>query len=283
MSYSIIYEKQFIKVSDSKVIPIIVGGDSNVYNNDNTRCRDTYNPLINGARMINLHDINEELNYTHNQYFDKKREKTENNIEKDFGFLAGIALYGKGTHKTTWNMYKNVFLNGFKQALTVEQLSSEGFNISIKVSRKLGTTLNPSIDDLSRGGFKTTEDLLNHMETVMDATKVLSGYGFYFRLEVYDIENKIKRVRRKYFPTNKKVKVPTEVDNYYVIKLNVHDQFLLRSSKSGIHYSNRTYGAKAFIDEKAAKATIKRLLKRSWRDEMNFEVIKVEEKRTILV
>ncbi len=282
MSYSIIYEKQFIKISETEVIPVILTGDNNVYEHSGARARDWYNPLVNGKRVVTIDDINEELNHMHKQYFNPRNAETANRSEKDFGYYSGIAMYGKGTHKTTWGMYKNVYLKGFEQALTLEQLSNESISVSVRITRLSGSPVNPDVDALSKGGFNTTAELLSHIEKCKAAIKENKGYHFFIYLNGYDLEKKVKRIRRKYFPTTKKVKVPTEVDSFYAITIDTYGNYLTESKKGSINYSRWSDSAKAFLTEKQAEAQIKRLNKRRWNN-LEFNVIKVNEKRTILV
>ena len=285
MSYTIIYEKQFIKVSDSKVIPMIIVGDNNVYEwsgKKERRARDPYCPTINGKVAVTLDEIKADLKREYNNIFNPKNEETANRSEKEFGYYSGIALYGKGTYKTTWKMYENVYLKGYEQALTVEQVKNS-ISISIEVTRR-GTYLNPELDLLTKRGFETSEELNDYIEMVDKRIKEEGKGAYTYRCKVngWDIESVCKKLRKKYFPIEKKSKVPTEVDSFYAITIDEYGNYLTQSKKGYIGYSRWSDHAKAFLTEKQAEAQIKRLNKRSWNN-LEFNVIKVNEKRTILV
>lgn len=285
MSYTIIYEKQFIKVSDSKVIPMIIVGDNNVYEwsgKKERRARDPYCPTINGKVAVTLDEIKADLKREYNNIFNPKNEETANRSEKEFGYYSGIALYGKGTYKTTWKMYENVYLKGYEQALTVEQVKNS-ISISIEVTRR-GTYLNPELDLLTKRGFETSEELNDYIEMVDKRIKEEGKGAYTYKCKVngWAIETTCKALRKKYFPIEKKSKVPTEVDSFYAITIDTNGTYLVKSQKGGIQYSRWADSAKAFLTEKQAEAQIKRLNKRSWNN-LEFNVIKVNEKRTILV
>lgn len=283
MSYTIIYEKQFIKVSDSKVIPMIIIGDNNVWMNsgiNERRARDPHCPIIDGKVAVTLEEIKADLERIHTKYFDPRKEITATRSEKDFGVCSAIAMYGKGTGGTTWKMYENLYLNGYKQALTVEQLRDH-MSISVVVSRR-GTKLIPELDLLTKRGFETSEELNDYIEMVDKVIKEKGqgAYTYKCKVDGWDIENVCKKLRRKHFPIVKKSKVPTEVDSYYAITINRHN-YLVKSQKGGLMYTMLEGDSKPFATEKAAVAALDRLKKRNWSCE--FGVIKINEKRTILV
>jgi hypothetical protein len=286
MSYTIIYEKLFIKVSESKVIPMIIVGDNNVWQNsgiNERRARDPYCPTINGKVAVTLEEIKADLKREYNTIFNPKNEETANRKEKDYGYYAGIALYGKGTYRTTWKMYENVYLKGYEQALTVEQVKNS-ISISIEVNRR-GTYINPELDLLTKHGFETSEELNEYINMVDKRIKEEGKGAYTYKCKVngWAVEEACKRLRKKYFPIEKRVKVPTEVDSYYAITIDANGNYLTQSKKGSINYSRWSDSAKAFLTEKQAEAQVKRLNKRSWHNSVKFNVIKVNEKRTILV
>ena len=108
------------------------------------------------------------------------------------------------------------------------------------------------------------------------------AYTYRCKVNGWGIEDVCKKLRKKHFPIEKKSKVPTEVDGFYAITIDANGTYLVKSRKGGILYTRWADSAKAFLTEKQAEAQIKRLNKRSWNN-LEFNVIKVNEKRTILV
>ncbi len=134
MSYEIIYSKQFIKVNEHQVIPMLLQGSNNCYDTQTgRRARDWHNTFAHNPKglIANNCDIIESLRAMQNNYVTNRPEYTD----KDFGWFDGVALYGHRTRNTTFNMYFNVYKSGIKKAKTIEQLRAEGVTVKMYLSR----------------------------------------------------------------------------------------------------------------------------------------------------
>ena len=119
MSYTIFYNKCFIKVGENQYIPLAEIGDNNVYELSNRRARDWQrlymfgtNPIVSSETILS--DLKEIREYKIKTYPDYN--------DKSFGWFDACALYGKSIGTTTWKSFYNFFLNGIKNAVTIEKL-----------------------------------------------------------------------------------------------------------------------------------------------------------------
>ena len=139
MSYTILYRSMFIKMSDGRYIPLVEIGDNNVYdiswNGHQRRSRNwqqwvigkqreklafTKSEIMNDVeRMINIEK--ERVGKPYASYENKEGVYTEQEIEKNWGYYAGIAIEGQHCNKTSAQQVRNFFLKGFEQAVTFDE------------------------------------------------------------------------------------------------------------------------------------------------------------------
>ena len=221
MSYSIIYGQQFIKaIKGDKTfyLPIVLIGDNNVYDYNNKRARD-FNNLANycgGKQYATKEALLEAVDNTRlslmERYDGTDGDKYD---DRGFGYYDSLSLYGKSTRATTFQNFKNVFNNGIKNALTIEELVSAGvypeiytsvYSASKLIELGLNTiTLSP----------KTTLELLD----MIDSTEsYLSGSGCNFYVTFRGDDNTLKYLKNKFNPTAPKGKRQLkEVKKYYIL------------------------------------------------------------------
>lgn len=273
MSYDIIYDKQFVKAND-KYLPIVLIGSNNCFeigtrNRDGRRVRewwdDTY--ICNGKRyatseeiMARVDEIRQQLinrNIESNKrYIDEgKPEWIDNYSDDHFGYYSSIAIGGANTRKSTFAMYKSIYKNGIDKALTIEQLAEEGVYLNIYTYSYSDETKNKckelGIEYLESVTIKTTEELLEQIEkfenhykdTAINWYITFNNHGQYF-------ESKIKRIRKKYFPKNKREYKYVEVKGYYTV-VAPNDNYFYKLTSRGYMYS---YSPKRkFVTEKEAQ------------------------------
>lgn len=288
MSFDILYNRQFIKVDDKRVIPFVLIGSNNLYEagSNNKRVREwsnifTYND---GKRVIVENDT---LLANIDKYRERTMERCAEQVkeykddswaydDKRWGYHVGVAMYGKHTSTTTFSAYRSFFKNGIKEAMTIEQLFGVGVRISIRVS--------PYYDEkefqadnimvLPTIVFKTTQELVDtvaeyeaYYKDVKSATLWLSASGMDNYLE-----------RKRYQRKRDKVKERVTVNEYYVIKHIENDTYFTKGLKYGYRYSYHAISGKAFHSEAKAKAFHKRM-----RNKELFAVTKIEDTRTFSI
>lgn len=288
MSYDIFYKKQFIKVSNTQVIPFIEMGSNNLWESDNNRrvrswcnCRaNTDGQIIvdNTTLLANIEAYRERL-------IERNKDRTDTVYEdKSFGWFTAISMYGKSTATTTFNDYNNIYKSGIKGALTIEQLSElcgVGIRIHVYCSdekkiKENGFEVKPDVY------FESTEHMLDTIKEyteyytgVNECTVYILGYsGSMDRLfEKKRMQNLIAKSAKR------KAKTPVTVDAFYVLEAIVHTipAYLIKNIKNGFrysHYASNGY-TKKFVTEKEANTYLKRL-----KNKEKFTVKKIEEKMT---
>lgn len=138
MSYEIIYGKQFIKLTDDKIIPVLYWGSNNCYEvgrNGGPGRRErsfTQWAYICNEMGYNTH---EGLINACNTYRQSLIESNKDSLEKypdwetyddkSFGYFSSLQI-GASTRSTTFKSLLNVVNDGVKKALTVEQIRECG-------------------------------------------------------------------------------------------------------------------------------------------------------------
>jgi hypothetical protein len=160
MSYQIIYNKQFIKVNDHQVLPLLCQGSNNCYDYTNRkRTRDWGNTFAHNPTglIANKCDIIESLRTMQHNF----KENYPDYKDVHFGYFEGVALYGHHTSKTTFNMYFNVYKSGMKNAKTIEELRNQNVTVTMFVSNySKETILKANKAVLPEVTFESTEHMV---------------------------------------------------------------------------------------------------------------------------
>ena len=131
MSFEIIYDKQFIKVSETEFIPMILGGSNNVYefsnNGKERRSRSWFSLRIGNGLVVTRDEMIKYCEETRNNIIVSNEERInddwyEEYDDSEFGYWSSIAINGRSTRQTTYGQFKGLFTTGCKKALTLEQL-----------------------------------------------------------------------------------------------------------------------------------------------------------------
>lgn len=260
MSYELIYDKQFIKVED-KFIPMVIIGSSNLFEYSGARVRNWSKLSVGDSTQI-LYTENELLSYADNIRDSYKKRDAEYN-DKSFGYFSSIAIGGKGTHNTTFGMFKGIFKTGIKKALTIEQLNEAG--VSIVVTNTYNRTI---ISNYVSERVTNKEELLSY---IAECNERFKDSNVYATIEFRGMfKDSPKWIRKRYFPRVQKVKNLIEVDKYYTIKVD-YDYFVKRT-RNGYRYSSTPY--LQYADKKNAERRVKALNKKYNTDKYTVEEIK---------
>lgn len=262
MSYSIIYNKQFIKVGDNQFIPMIEGGDNNcyeAYGSGRKRARSWYNHtyLLNGKQYGTEEEILANIDKIREDRIEASKQRVEQYGNDDweysderFGWHEGIAFYGKGTTSTTFKHFKNFYRSGIKNALTIEQLKEFGVEVGIHVYYwKEEDITSKGFEIKPRTNFESTQHLIDTIKEWEDYYGKEVSFYLHFNNDwaLERIAKKKREERRK----NRKEKVRKEVDEYYVLEND--NGYFVRNTARGYKYSYYiSSSTKKFLTEKEA-------------------------------
>lgn len=285
MGYEILYNKQFIKVDDKRVIPFIQSGSNNCYEwsgtgNRQRRARDWYNTVgynPEGKIIANADDILADIIKERDATLVSYPEDTAETINKSYGSYKAISVGGRSQRSTSFGSYLGFFKQGIAQAKTIEELAEKGIEIYITTSRY-------SKDELAEKGleekpsvtFTTTEQLVSVIDEY-EAYYKGTGVCYYISTHSpYSIESMQKAERRA-----KKAALPAkrllEIDNYYVLKCLQVSGYFIKQSKRAYRYAFNPNNGKKFMTEKEANAYHKTMKRREL-----FAVEKINGRTTIL-
>ena len=282
MSYSILYDKQFIKVGDNLFIPMVECGDNNVYEaagNGRKRARSWCNDkwIANGKTICTREDIENRVNEIRNdaikrcEDYVKEYDETWSYEDKRFGYHTGIAIYGKHTSKTTFGNFKGFYLSGCDGALTVEELLKYNVNVCVRLPY-----YNSVKEEIIKKGLqsketvcpKTTEELINTIKEWDEYYGNEIRYYIDFNY-VWGLKN-LKREKSK--TKQRKEKQLIQTKEYYVLKgVGNGMGYFVKNLKYGYRYAYTDTGAKKFINEQSANKFHK-----SMKNKDLFQVSKVE-------
>lgn len=255
MSYTILYAKQFIKIDENNVIPFILQGDNNVYESDRKRARDWGNSYAftktmitsNEALMQEVEKLKLDTIERCDEYV-KQYDETWAYDEKRFGYHTGIAIGGNHTTKTTFGMFKNFYVNGIKDAKTIEELRELNCSIGMKVYRWRDSDItDKGIEIKPDVMFMTTEQTVAAIKEYED---YYAGHNIFLYLFAYGMDRVIAKLKKPKQPKQK-----TKVDHYF--RIDTPFGYFLKNTKNGFRYG--TWNAKPFRTEKDALKVIAKL------------------------
>lgn len=253
MSYTIIYNRAFIRIDDKRVLPILEIGDSNLYEANgrgNKRVRNWSNvySFTKGKIIIDENILIENIDGINTKYAEQYREPDRESYDPDrFGYFSGIKLYGRRWNGNTFKAFRSYFVNGCKTALTVEQYAENDiyFNVYVYVYdtnpiTDAGLEIKPYVYP------KTTEELVNtineyteYYKDVRDKCTIYVGL-----LGAYNL----KRLRARTRKEKELVEIP-----FYFVLVNSQGHYLYKKTKYGYRYTWHVNSqSKIFETEKAA-------------------------------
>jgi len=262
MSYEIFYNKQFVSLRKTgEVIPMLLAGSNNCYEigmggRSGRRSRDWCSDRfyhrkhkISEKPAVILGNLDAELRKIIRRHRRDKEAKPAD-IQKHFGYYAGIVVGSGHCADTSWGQYRAVYANGIKNALTIEQLDELNINLVFRAGFN------------SPNGMPSTIPIRTEREYFAELKKwrewqALGGRSFYLSyvpLGTDTVLARLKPSRQK--PTIEKVEV--EQDHYFV--LTDGSTNLLRYTSRGYRYSYSKTGGKRFPTEKAAETYRQQLL-----------------------
>lgn len=228
MSYSIIYGAQFIKGTNNGTevfFPIVLIGDNNCYEvtrSGRKRSRDfrnltyyvggkffgTKETILQGVENSRISCIESNKSYLLNN------PDWDNYSDASYGWFASIAMAGKHTAQTSFQTFKNVFSNGIKHALTVEEL------IAVNVQPKIYTShyANKKLKEVGLEPLDLKPKTTAQLFQMLESANIYKTNGIDVYLDFRGDEETLKRIKQTYYPATKKVnKEPKKVTEYHSI------------------------------------------------------------------
>lgn len=264
MSYEIIYNRQFIKVDDNRVIPFLEMGSNNCYEatgSGRKRARSWGNSygFTNGCIIA----YNDELLYNIDNYEKEIIERSKKNVEeygdswaydpKRFGYHTGISFYGRGTRSTTFSAFRSYYKNGIKTAKTIEELKEHGVQFYLTVYRwKDEDILSKGLEIKPDVTFESTEQMIN---TINEYEEYYGGkVSLYINLlgSDWNLVQMIKDKNREK-RMNRKTKEKTLTNEYFTLVSKNNGGYFVRFTARGYRYSYFQSSGKKFLTEKQAE------------------------------
>lgn len=248
MGFQTIIGRMFIKVDETRFIPMVLGKDSNSFDAITGKATRSYYNLqhiSNGYTTIEetkreFMDIAERYKRTSDEY-------TLEQIINELGWFS--TFYVNSNRSMSFNQIIRWFENGFKEALTIEEYKAIGVNFPMYIDGKLSKYL------------ETTQELLEVLET---ETKRISYWGM-------GGEDKIERfMQYKREMKNSQSKQPTkQPKSVYVVK-SFFGEYVFKPYRSRKYFlTSCLNSAKKYTTKKAAENATKRLYG-------SFEIVKID-------
>lgn len=270
MGYEIIYGKQFIKLDEQNVIPFVKIGSNNCYeptSNGKMRMERSWNGLkvVNGQHYATLSEMIEAANESLKKH--EERNPTEvDEIKNNFGWYACLSLDGTRGCKGSFKKYLSLFTDGFKKALTVEELKAEYISIYVTSGFEAGEKLVGT--DLERVSFypKTSKELKDFLD---ENTLKYARYGVTLYITCSDSNgfsriNKSRRVKKEPVTiTTDKAFVLVDDSGSYVMTYPRGKRSYLTSYLSGANkYYNKAQAERKAVNHNKrylSKVTVKEI------------------------
>ncbi len=278
MSYTKFYDKQFIKTSNDKYIPIILVGSNNCfdyhYGRGRMRASRDWNYLsyylINGSINIGKDEL---ISFVKNE-LQSQRELIQNgikdtdsyhtyedleNLENKFGYYTSLAVGGGRPTDTSFSKYLNFIKSGIKKALTIEELKNIGLNVRVHVkdeneSKKI--LINSESELLS---------IIKNPSNILDIS---------FTSHEKDVSRILERYRKSLRP--EKTRKEKQLVNEYYILIDNHNRTLVRYTSRGFKYGNSLDYGKKFKTKKQAEAYLRDCIKKGRHLAESWNVRKVD-------
>lgn len=258
MSYSIIYDKQFIKADidgTTMYIPMLLAGSSNCYDVNGGRSRDwfatrAYSDNAMATEKELIEGVYDQLNRVKPSSITETREDVANSL----GYYLGLAIGTANTRKTTFKKLKSMLITGMKKAVTVEQFSEYG-TLYIR-------------DDNGKNSFVgTTEKLVElfksgnvHGATASACNSIAS------------------RLRKKHFQNPIREKKEKKITKVYKIMVGNHLGYFKKETSRQVRYD--MYG-KEFISRSKAMNKIKHMEAKNY--PVKFKLVEIDVDKVILI
>ena len=284
MSYTIIYDKQFLKVPDGRIVPYMLSGSNNVteynYNGREVRARSWAILYYYTQRKV-LVDPDEFMKYVEAKvekdivHYAKLYDATEEYTRQHFGSAIGVALRSANSSVTA-QQFINWFKNGIKNAMLVEEFieNISGMAYSASVREEEGEVYFDE-DCSFKAGYKrleTSEDFIKLQDCLDKKGNNVSWLYIRAVDDQYWIDKHLKKLRHK----EKKQKAPPENSNVYYVFKDDGGYYLYKYTRNGYKVTPYSDAGKRYYTLKEAEIYLKQLRSRHAFNAHKWEIEKIE-------
>lgn len=210
MSYEIIYDKQFVKLPDNKYIPMLYWGSNNCIQFDRSsrgrreRNWSAFSWIAGGKQFATAEEMLAKLAEEEAKLPEYKKDEHDPDPAKSFGYYTSLQI-GTSTRTTTFGMYAGLITTGIRKALTVEQLATENVHVEVstyaydeeKTKAKMAEQGIPWLGSQTATSTEHLVQLLEQYSSLYDGK-----FSWHVSFD-WDIERRVKWLRRRFFPTQK--------------------------------------------------------------------------------
>jgi len=246
MSYSIIYDSLAVRLPKSnKYLPLVLMGCSNVYEcgrgTKDRRARDWQFWSPGGTRKVHtkesllqsVEEVRQSCIRSNEETLKRWPDWSRYN-DKSFGYFAGLAVRSS-THKTTYNMFRNIFINPLDRAIDIDDfLKHHSISVEIpyySIPTEERDTMNPVVKYIG------SEDEL--LAAIEEFNLNYSQYSFYIRTSINNrtsSKDVYRRVAPQLLPQRTtRQKTQVEQDHYYTIKFE--GCYFVKKTSRSIRYN----------------------------------------------
>lgn len=251
MSYSIVYNKQFLKI-DGKIIPLVLYGSNNCYeslpNGRQRREREWYSLYFNGG--------NEQIATTETEIMERIKSYCDGGEYQEHFIQNGKWVDDKGLIR--------FIQNGIKNAKTIEELKEDYFFRGMHGYFSAWKEIDNIIE--SRVEINSSDDLRNFLKAAQNRLDSrMESERIYICLKYYNkkFESRVKPERK-----------PKErLMDYFAIKIGNRDSYLVKQTSRRIKYTSLCNLTKQFKTEKEANKYVEKLIEKGFK--INFSVVHI--------
>lgn len=248
MSYSIVYNKQFLKI-DGKIIPLVLYGSNNCYdvlpNGRQRRERQWYSLYFNGT--------NEQIAATEAEIMERVKSYCDGGEYQEHFMQNGKWIDDKGLIR--------FIQNGIKNAKTIEELKEDYFFRGMYGYFSVWKEMDNTIE--SRFEIHSSDDLRKFLDAAQDRLdRRTDKEGIYICLHYYNekFESRVKPDRKQ----------KERLTDYFAIKVGDYDSYLVKLTSRRIKHTSLCKLTKQFKTEKEANKYMEKLIEKGFN--INFSV-----------
>lgn len=248
MSYSIVYNAQFLKI-DGKIIPLVLYGSNNCYeplsNGRQRRERQWYSLYFNGG--------NEQIVATEVEIMERVRSYCDGGEYQEHFMQNGKWVDDKGLTR--------FFQDRIKNAKTIEELKEDYFFRGMQGYFSVWEEMDNTIENHTE--INSSDDLQKFLDAAQDRlAKRTEKEEIYICLHYYN-EKFEPRVKRKRKPKER-------LTDYFAIKIGNYDSYLVKLTSRRIRHASLCDLTKQFKTEKEANKYVEKLIEKGFK--INFSV-----------
>ena len=231
MSYTIIYEKTFLKTSKNTFLPMVICGSNNCYEWNNKRRVRDWACFFSDKYLYTETELLQNI-----EDWRQSDKKQYDNCEYDFNDIPFGGCRLSTNNYTTFEDLKKFIKHGVNRAIDFNKFIEMGYMVNFR-SYNCEFNMYP----------KTEQELFDCIEKAIAFEETV-----YVNLSLS--EDNVKRLRKQIYPKgSSKTKIVQElVDHYFVLKTE-NKKYVVKKLKYGMRVNSHYWYAKKFKTKKSAE------------------------------